>query len=59
VIVAEAGESARWSGGPALTVSEAVPLLPDFVPVTVCAPAFVAVQLPLPQEPLGAIVKVV
>ena len=42
-----------------MTVSEAVPVFPDFVPVMVCEPALVAVQtLPL-QEPSGPIVKVV
>ena len=56
---ADAGASARWSRAPAVTVREAVPVLPPSVPVTVCAPALVAVQtLPL-QEPSGAIEKVV
>src|SRR5437763_15137002 len=41
-IVADAGESTRWSSGPATTVSDAVPVFPAFVRVTVCAPAAVA-----------------
>ena len=36
-----------------LTVSEAVPVLPLFVPVTVCAPAELAVQVAPVQEPFG------
>ena len=43
----------------ALTVSEAVLVLPASLPVTVWAPATVAVQLFEVQEPSGAIVKVV
>ena len=36
-----------------------MPLLPLFVPVTVCAPAELAVQVAPVQEPFGAIEKVV
>ena len=54
-----AGESARWSSGPAFTVSDAVPVLPAVIPVTVCGPAVVATQVVPLQEPSGAIVKVV
>ena len=44
---------------PAVTCREAVPVLPLFVPVTVCAPAELAVQVAPVQEPFGAIEKVV
>src|SRR3954468_1694798 len=48
VIVDEAGETTRWSSGPAFTVSDAVAVFPESFPVTVWAPAAVAVQtLPL------------
>ena len=58
-MVAVAGERTRWSSAAAVTVSDAVPVLPELVPVTVCAPATVAVQaLPL-HDPSGAMVKVV
>src|SRR5919198_875813 len=43
----------------AVTCSEAVPVLPPLVPVTVCAPATVAVQVAPVQEPSGGIEKVV
>ena len=43
----------------AVTLSAAVPVLPASVPVTVCGPAVVAVQVAAVQEPSGAIVKVV
>jgi hypothetical protein len=36
-----------------------VPVLPDFVPVTVCVPATEAVQVAPVQEPSGEIVNVV
>ena len=58
-IVAEAGATARWSSGPAVTLNDAVPVLPPSFPVTVCAPADVAVQLAPLQEPFGPIEKVV
>src|SRR4051794_6384823 len=48
-----------WSSGPGLTWSEAVPVLPDFVPVTAWEPATEAVQTAPLQEPFGPIVKVV
>jgi len=48
-----------WSSALALTCSEAVPVFPDFVPVTVCAPATEAVHVAALQEPFGAIEKVV
>ena len=59
VIVAEAGARARWSSGPAVTVSDAVLVLPASFPVTRCVPADVAVQLPPVQDPFGPIEKVV
>jgi len=59
VIVALAGLITMWSSAPELTCSEALPVLPDFVPVTVCAPVAEAVQVTPLQEPFGAIVKVV
>src|SRR5712691_2474351 len=50
-IVALDGLITMWSRLPAPTCSEAVPVLPAFVPVTVCAPATEAVQLaPLRSE---------
>src|SRR5439155_17190691 len=48
-----------WSRLPALTLSEAVPVLPVFVPVTVCAPATEAVQVAPVQDPFGPIENVV
>ena len=42
-----------------MTCSDAVPVLPPSLPVTVCAPATVAVQVAPVQEPLGPIVNVV
>ena len=60
MIVALEGLITMWSSSaPAVTCSEAVPVLPVFVPVTVCGPAVVAVQVAPVQEPFGAIVKVV
>ena len=59
LIVAEAGDNAKWSSGPAFTVNVALLVLPPLLPVTVCAPAFVAVQVAPVQEPSGAIVNVV
>ena len=56
-IVALAGLIVMWSRLPALTFSEAVPVLPAAVPVTVCAPAVEAVQLAPRQDPSGPIVK--
>ena len=44
-MVAEAGDNTRWSSGPAVTFNDAVPVLPPVLPVTVWAPAAVAVQL--------------
>src|SRR5438128_961170 len=44
---------------PALTVREAVPVLELLVPVTVCAPGTVAVQLAPVQLPSGEIENVV
>src|ERR671937_364642 len=58
-IVAEAGESAKWSSAPAVTLNEAVAVLPPSLPVTVCAPATVAVQALPVQEPFGPIENVV
>ena len=54
-----AGLTARWSSGPAVTVSVAELVFPASVPVTVCEPATVAVQVAPVQEPLGPIVNVV
>src|SRR5215208_5037480 len=49
-----------WSStAPAVTCNEAVPVLPLFVPVTVCAPATEAVQVAPVQDPFGVIEKVV
>ena len=59
MIVAVDGLITMWSRGPGLTWSEAVPVLPDLVPVTVWAPATEAVQAAPLQEPFGPIVKVV
>src|ERR671935_289450 len=58
-IVAEAGESAKWSSAPAVTLNEAVAVLPPSLPVTVCAPATVAVQALRVHEPFGPIENVV
>jgi hypothetical protein len=59
VIAADAGEMTRWSSGARLTVSDAALVLPPSLPVTVWAPAVVAVQRLPVHEPLGAIVNVV
>jgi hypothetical protein len=58
-IVAEPGASAKWSSAPAVTPNDAVLVLPPSFPVTVCAPAEVAVQLAPLQEPFGPIEKLV
>src|SRR5215210_4796503 len=58
-IVADAGESTGWSSAPAVTVNEAVAVLPPLFPVTVCGPLVVAVQVAPVQEPFGAIENVV
>ena len=59
VMTAEAGDSAKWSSAPAVTLNDAVPVLPPSFPVTVCTPAEVAVQLAPLHEPFGPIEKVV
>ena len=59
VITAEAGDSAKWSSAPAVTVNDAVPVLPPALPVTVCAPEAVAVQVASVQDPFGPIEKAV
>ena len=59
MIVAAAGESTRWSSAAAVTCSDAVPVLPASVPVTVWAPEVVAVQVAPVQEPSEPIVNVV
>ena len=59
VMVADAGDKTRWSSEPGVTLNDAVPVFPSAVPVTVCAPADVAVQLPPVQDPFGAIEKIV
>src|SRR5919201_3566557 len=58
-IDADAGASARWSSAPAVTLSEAVAVLPPSSPVTVCAPEAVAVQTLPVHEPFGPIENVV
>jgi hypothetical protein len=58
-IDADAGDNTRWSSAPVVTVSAPVLVLPALVPVTVCAPAVVAVQLFPVHEPFGEIEKVV
>ena len=59
VITAEAGDSAKWSSAPAVTLNDAVPVLPPSLPVTVWVPASVAVQLAPVQDPFGPIENVV
>ena len=59
VIVALAGLITMWSTVAALTCSEAVPVFPAFVPVTVCAPATEAVQVAPVHDPSGEIENVV
>ena len=59
VMVADAGDKTRWSSEPAVTLNDAVAVFPSAVPVTVCAPAEVAVQLAPVQDPFGPIEKVV
>ena len=53
-MLAVAGDSAMWSRGPAVTVRLAVPVFPPSVPVTVWAPATVALQLAPVHAPVGA-----
>ena len=53
-MVALDGEMTMWSSAEAVTCKEAVPVFPDFVPVTVCAPAVEAVQVAPVHEPFGA-----
>src|SRR5690349_24254558 len=59
VMVALAGLMVMWSSEPAFTVRVAVAVFPPLAPVTVCAPATVAVQLAAVQEPSGVMLKVV
>src|SRR5712692_10044897 len=59
VMLTADGLSRRAASGPALTLSVAVPVLPPLVPVTVCAPAWAAVQVEPVQLPSGAMAKVV
>ncbi len=59
VMVAVAGESTKWSNGPASTCSDAVPVADPLVPVTVWSPGTVAVQVAPAHEPSGPMVKVV
>jgi hypothetical protein len=59
VMVAEAGDKTRWSSEPAATFNVAVRVFPSAVPVTVCAPAEVAVQVLPVQDPFGPIENVV
>ena len=58
-MLAVAGDSAMWSRDPAVTVRLAVPVFPPSVPVTVWAPATVALQLAPVQLPSGPMEKVV
>src|SRR6266542_3048663 len=58
-MVAEAGLSTRWSSAAGVTFSVYVPVFPADVPVTVCAPATVAVQVAPEHDPFGEIEKVV
>src|SRR6185436_4337348 len=58
-IDALAGERARWSSGPTVTLSEAVAVLPPSFPVTVCAPETVAVHVAPVHDPFGPIENVV
>lgn len=44
---------------PVVTVSVALPCLPEYVPVTVCVPGVSAVHFAPVQEPSGAIAKLV
>ena len=59
VIVAAAGNSATWSNAAAVTVSDAVLVLPPSFPVTVWAPAVVAVHILAVHDPSGEIANVV
>ena len=59
VIVAAAGNSATWSNAAAVTVSDAVLVLPPSFPVTVWAPAVVAVHTLAVHDPSGEIENVV
>src|SRR3982751_2651544 len=58
-MLADAGATTRWSRAAAVTVNEAVPVLPASVPVTVCGPLAVAAQLAPVHVPSGATEKVV
>ena len=58
-IVALEGLMAMWSRPPPPTCKEAVPVLPPSLPVTVCAPEAVAVQVASVQDPFGPIENVV
>jgi len=59
LVVAVDGLIVMWSSAPEPTWSEAVPVLPAFVPVTVCAPVADAVQVAPVHEPFGEIENVV
>src|SRR5436305_374566 len=58
-IVADGGETTRWSSAAGATVSVAVPLVAPAVAVTVSVPAVVVEQLFAVHDPPGAIVKCV
>src|SRR5919199_668643 len=58
-IVAEAGARTRWSSAAAVTVSDAVAVAPESLPMTVWGPALVAVQTFAVHEPSGEIAKFV
>jgi hypothetical protein len=59
VIVDVAGVSNKEATAPAFTCRLAVPVLPLSVPVTVCRPAALAVQITPVHEPSGEMLKVV
>src|SRR5918912_186497 len=59
VMLAFEGLMTMWSSGPGFTCSDAVPVLPALVPVTVCAPAPVAVHVLPVHDPSGPIENVV
>src|SRR5215210_2016437 len=58
-MLADAGDNARWSRGPAVTVNAAASVLPASLPVTVCGPAVVAEHEAPRQVPSGESEKVV
>lgn len=59
MMVAEAGERLSDANGPTVTANDAVAVAELSVPVTVCGPATVAVQLAALHDPSGLMLKVV